>query len=177
MSKTLNFLFCLTFILILLPSANSGGRGGRGGRGRRTGHRGSTSSGDGSRGVGSSAVGESSAGSSSSANEAQNQIPLVKEVLKDIADIRDYMDCFRLINYVTEHPEDYHNIEQNKEFLEELLKKKGESKKQIKVIMNKMVSDEATRAEIKKYCNEEGEKIYNEIPEKSTSNIDFYGFI
>jgi len=31
-----------------------------------------------------------------------------------------------------------------------------------------MVTDEATRAEIKKYCKEEGEKIYNEIPEKST---------
>ena len=33
--------------------------------------------------------------------------------------------------------------------------------------MNKMVSDEATRAEIKKYCKGEGEKILNEIPEKT----------
>uniref|UniRef100_A0A915NVS0 Uncharacterized protein n=1 Tax=Meloidogyne floridensis TaxID=298350 RepID=A0A915NVS0_9BILA len=136
----------------------------RGGRGRP-----SNTRGGGSRGVGSIAVGESSAGSSSSANEAQNQIPLVKEVLKDIADNRDYMDCFRLINHITQHPEDAStNIKQNKEFLEGLLNKKGESKKQIKVIMNKMVTDEATRAEIKKYCKEEGEKIYNEIPEKST---------
>uniref|UniRef100_A0A914M7F9 Uncharacterized protein n=1 Tax=Meloidogyne incognita TaxID=6306 RepID=A0A914M7F9_MELIC len=163
MSKLSYIFLILIFIQILHSSSGSPKHGGRG--------KPSNTRGGGSRGVGSSAVGESSAGSSSSANEAQNQIPLVKEVLKDIADIRDYMDCFRLINYVTEHPEDYHNIEQNKEFLEELLKKKGESKKQIKVIMNKMVTDEATRAEIKKYCKEEGEKIYNEIPEKSTSRL------
>lgn len=104
MSKLSYIFLILIFIQILHPSSGAPKRGGRG--------RPANTRGGGSRGAGSSVVGESSAGSSSSVNETQNQIPLVSEVLKDIADIRDYMDCFRLLDHITEHPEDYHNIEQ-----------------------------------------------------------------
>jgi len=104
MSKLSYIFLLLIFSQILHPSSGAPKRGGRG--------RPANTRGGGSRGAGSSVVGESSAGSSSSVNETQNQIPLVSEVLKDIADIRDYMDCFRLLDHITEHPEDYHNIEQ-----------------------------------------------------------------
>uniref|UniRef100_A0A915N7A9 Uncharacterized protein n=1 Tax=Meloidogyne javanica TaxID=6303 RepID=A0A915N7A9_MELJA len=86
MSKLSYIFLILIFSQILHPSSGGSKRGGR--------SRPSNTRGGGSRGAGSSAVGE------------------ISEVLKDIADIRDYLDCFRLLDHITEHPEDYHNIEQ-----------------------------------------------------------------
>ncbi|CAK5079807.1 unnamed protein product [Meloidogyne enterolobii] len=99
MSKSSNFLFYLTFILILLSTSSGAGHGGRierGGQGQP-----SDSRHDGARGVGAGVIGANEVGSSSRSAHGETSSLNIQRVREELIreytaskDVTKYIECF-----------------------------------------------------------------------------------